>query len=124
MLTLKAQTYAPTTGRNGGHLTRNVFSSFLARQAAHNTSEAVKAYILEQYTADALARFVADNNLEDEVDLVEGGHVTIFRSEEEETDARKNWEAAKAAGLDVNVTWIGQDEMKEVCGGLAFQTAN
>ncbi|KDR71753.1 hypothetical protein GALMADRAFT_253501 [Galerina marginata CBS 339.88] len=104
------------TGRNGGHLTRNVFSSFLARQAAHDTSEATKSYILEQYTSDALVRFVADRNLEEEVDLVEGGHVTVFRYKDEETEARENWEAAKAAGLDVDVKWIGQDELIEKYG--------
>ncbi|KAF8966785.1 FAD dependent oxidoreductase-domain-containing protein [Flammula alnicola] len=108
------------TGRNGGHLTRNVFSSFLSRQAAYNTSEAIKSYLIEKYTAEALLQFITDRHLEDEVDLVEGGHVTIFRTEEEESDARKDYEAAKAAGLDaggdMGVKWIGNEELTEKYG--------
>ncbi|KAF8183638.1 FAD dependent oxidoreductase-domain-containing protein [Pholiota molesta] len=105
------------TGRNGGHLVRNVFSSFLSRQALHNTSEAIKTYLLEDYTAKALVNFIKENNLDDTVDLVEGGHITLFRTEEEDNSAKKDYEAAKAAGLGsdsdggMGVRWITNEEL-------------
>lgn len=105
-------------GRNGGHLVRNVFNSFISRQASHNTSEAIKTYLLEKYTADSLVDFINDRNLEDEVDLVEGGHITLLRTEQEEIDARNDYEAAKAAGLiadgEMGVRWVGNEELQQV----------
>ncbi|KJA16039.1 hypothetical protein HYPSUDRAFT_47784 [Hypholoma sublateritium FD-334 SS-4] len=108
------------TGRNGGHLVRNVFNSFISRQASHNTSEAIKTYLLEKYTADSLVAFINDRNLQDEVDLVEGGHITLLRTEQEETDARNDYEAAKAAGLisdgKMGVRWLGNVELQKKYG--------
>lgn len=104
-------------GRNGGHLTRNPFSSFLKRQDIFNTSEAVKSYRLEQYTSDALVQFIADRKLADSVDLVEGGHIGVFRTEEEEQVARRDYEAARAAGVgtgDLGVRWIANEELTNV----------
>lgn len=97
---------------------RNVFNSFISRQASHNTSEAIKTYLLEKYTADSLVDFINDRNLEDEVDLVEGGHITLLRTEQEEIDARNDYEAAKAAGLiadgEMGVRWVGNEELQQV----------
>ncbi|KIM44357.1 hypothetical protein M413DRAFT_379691 [Hebeloma cylindrosporum] len=102
------------TGRNGGHLTRNAFSSFLKRQERHNTSEALKSYLLEQYTSDALVQFITDRKLENTVDLVEGGHIGVFRTEDEEQVARRDYEAARAAGVgtgNLGVRWIANEEL-------------
>jgi hypothetical protein len=99
---------------------RNVFSSFLSRQALHNISEAIKMYLLEDYTAKALVNFIKEKNLEDAVDLVEGGHMTLFRTEEEDNNAKKDYEAAKAAGLGsdsdggMGVRWITNEELIKV----------
>lgn len=99
---------------------RNAFSSFLSRQDLHNTSEAIKTYLLEDYTEKALVNFIKEKNLGDTVDLVEGGHITLFRTEEEETNAKKDYEAAKAAGLgsnsdgDMGVRWIATEELTKV----------
>ncbi|KAF4622057.1 hypothetical protein D9613_009138 [Agrocybe pediades] len=71
------------TGRNGGHLTQNVASSFLAKEARYNTTEAVKSFLLEEYNAQKLVQFIKDRNLEETVDFVNGGHVTLFRTERE-----------------------------------------
>lgn len=105
-------------GRNGGHLVRNVFNSFISRQASHNTSEAIKTYLLEKYTADSLVNFISTRGLQDEVDLVEGGHITLLRTEQEEIDARNDYEAAKAAGLiaegEMGVRWLGNEELQKV----------
>jgi hypothetical protein len=102
-------------------LTRNAFSSFLKRQEQSNTSEAVKSYRLEQYTADALVQFITDRNLEDEIDLVEGGHIAVFRTEEEERAARRDYEAARLAGVstaDLGIRWIENKELTEVSSWL------
>lgn len=83
----------------------------------YNTSEVLKTYIIEDYTAKSIVKFIKDKTLEDAVDLVEGGHVALFRTEEEEVDARKDYEAAIAAGLvygsrgDLGVRWMGNDEL-------------
>lgn len=109
--------HALPPGRNGGHLTRNAFSSFLKRQEKFNTSEAVKSYRLEQYTSDALVQFITDRKLAAVVDLVEGGHIGVFRTQEEEQAARKDYEAARAAGVgtgDLGVRWIANEELTNV----------
>lgn len=110
--------HALPPGRNGGHLTRNAFSSFLKRQEIFNSSEAVKSYRLEQYTSDALVQFITDRKLADSVDLVEGGHIGVFRTEEDERAARRDYEAARAAGVgtgDLGVRWITNEELTNVC---------
>ncbi|KAF8886042.1 FAD dependent oxidoreductase [Gymnopilus junonius] len=82
-------------GRNGGNLT-----PFLAGQFANRSVwEALKSYEIERYTADALVSFITEKNLVEEVGLVEGGHVTIFKTEEDELDARRELKLAKSAGL-------------------------
>jgi len=98
-------------------LTRNAFSSFLKRQKRSNTSEVVKSYRLEQYTTNALIQFITDRKLEDRLDLVEGGHIAVFRTEDEEQAAKRDYEAARAAGVDtadLGIRWIENKELTEV----------
>ncbi|KAF4622394.1 hypothetical protein D9613_009141 [Agrocybe pediades] len=101
------------TGRNGGHLTQNVASSFLAKEARYNTTEAVKSFLLEEYNAKKLVRFIKDRNLEETVDLVNGGHVTLFRTEREAKSVKEDWEAAKKAGFDTGARWVENEELHE-----------
>ncbi len=69
----------------------------------------------KKYNADSLVDFINTRGLQDEVDLVEGGHITLLRTEQEETDARNDYEAAKAAGLIVEgVRWLGNEELQKV----------
>lgn len=109
---------------------RNVFSSFLSRQALYNTSEAIKTYLLEDYTAKALVNFVKEKDLGDAIDLVEGGRIALFRTEEEDTNAKKDYEAAKAAGLgsdsdgDMGVRWIANEELTKVSLKVLHQNSN
>ena len=73
---------------------------------------------MERHTADTLLKFVEDcPGLAEKVDLVAGGMMQVMRGQEE-TQAKKNYEAAKAAGVDMGkegVRWVGKDEMVEVC---------
>ncbi|TFK35815.1 FAD dependent oxidoreductase-domain-containing protein [Crucibulum laeve] len=121
------------TGRNGGHLTPSVFLDFQRRSSLYNTSEVVKAYQLENYTADALVSFLEQQKLGDEVDLVEGGHITLFVTPEEEESAIGDYEAALEAGMgemlkEKGIAWIGREEMEETYGasfpGVKFKSHN
>ncbi|KAF9544087.1 DAO-domain-containing protein [Agrocybe pediades] len=120
------------TGRNGGHLTQNVASSFLAKEARYNTTEAVKSFLLEEYNAKKLVQFIKDRNLEETVDLVNGGHVTLFQTEREAKSLKEDWEAAKKAGFDTGARWVENEELHEKFGlsknlnltGLFFDAHN
>ena len=53
--------------------------------------------------------------LENEVDLVEGMRTILFFTKEEEARARDEYEAAKAAGINVSVAeWLAKDEVGRV----------
>jgi hypothetical protein len=80
-----------------------------------SVSEAKKQYYLEQHTASELLDIIYANKWENEVDLVNGGHLQLLTTKEEETAMRMDYEAAKAAGLDVDpVGWISKEEMFNV----------
>ncbi|KAF8152278.1 FAD dependent oxidoreductase [Crassisporium funariophilum] len=107
------------TGRNGGHLTPSLFSSFVSLRRTYGSKEALKSLHLERHTTDSLLEFISQRGLEQAVDLVQGGHVTIFRTEEEEAMARKDWEAMREEGADLleeEVRWLGKEEMTEKYG--------
>jgi len=47
----------------------------------------------------------------------------VLRGEEEETQAKKDWEAAKRGGVNMGkegVRWVGKDEMVEVGRAMLF----
>jgi hypothetical protein len=77
--------------------------------------EAIRAVHLEDHVVDAITFLVKDAGLEDEVDLVEGSRTILFFTEEEEAEARDEYEAAKAAGINVSdVEWLSEDEIEKV----------
>jgi hypothetical protein len=106
----------PCVGRNGGHLTPSVFLDFHNRQVLYGADEAVKSYNLENYTADSLVRFSQVEGLDDELDLVDGRHVTLFVTPEEEALAKVDFEAAKEAGLGglESIRFLDRETMKKV----------
>lgn len=89
-----------------------MFYSFLSREAAHNTSEAVRTFRVEQYTAESVVDFIKQRKLDEKVDLVQGGHVTLFSTSDEEKGAREDYEAAKAAGVDVGSKWDRENGLR------------
>ena len=98
-----------------------MFSKFIPRQAKHGTSETIKSYLIEKYTSESLVRFLKERELEETVDLVEGGHIAIFRTKEEEEYARKNFAAAAAAEMDLGgVRWVESAELHEVSWSCIF----
>jgi len=111
------------SGRNGGHLTPLVGRQFRMYEKLYGTEQALKGYELESRTAKELVKLILDHNLTDAVTLVEGGHTMLLLTEEEEAAAHADYDAALAAGLEMNATWHSKDEMKEVSLLLAFYSS-
>lgn len=102
-------------GRNGGHLTPIAFIDFGDLQARYGQQEALKALELEKHTANDVLEFISSQNIADAVDLVAGGHVTMFATDGEYSRAKDDYEAAKAAGVDLEgVEWLSVEEMRSV----------
>lgn len=118
------------TGRNGGHLTPPVFIGFYDRQQKYGTEEAKKSYALENYVSSKLLKIIKQEGWDEDLDLVEGGRITMFMTEEEEQKARRDWETARMAGLERvdEVRWLEREEMQAKHGtsfpGTFFHSHN
>ncbi|KIK70169.1 hypothetical protein GYMLUDRAFT_213310 [Collybiopsis luxurians FD-317 M1] len=105
------------TGRNGGHLTPAVFIDFCYFETQYGQQEALKEFKLEHHTTRGILEFLSAHNLENLVDLVPGRHITLFVTDEEFARAKEDYEAAKAAGVDLsNVEWLTTEEMQSAHG--------
>ncbi|KAF9005212.1 FAD dependent oxidoreductase [Cyathus striatus] len=119
------------TGRNGGHLTPAAFLDFTSLAASYGVSEAMKAFKLENHTSDEIIAILKAHGLEANVDLVPGGHTTLFLTHKELDAVRADYKAAKQAGVNLDahkVEWISKDEMEERYGapypGVKFTSHN
>ncbi|ESK91144.1 fad dependent oxidoreductase [Moniliophthora roreri MCA 2997] len=117
------------TGRNGGHLTPNPFLEFHDLEKTYSASEAIKTFEFERRTVQTILRFVEESRIAQDIDLVTGGHITLFVTDVEEEIARRDFEAAIKAGLMLNdVEWIDKDDMLERYGthypGVRFSAHN
>lgn len=106
-------------GRNGGHLTPAVFLDFAAQETLYGTTEALKAFALENYTSTAIVRILSEAGLRDAVDHVDGGHTVLLFTPEEEKSIRRDYEVAVRAGMDLQsdssgVRWVGKEDMMKV----------
>ncbi|KAK7451085.1 hypothetical protein VKT23_012761 [Stygiomarasmius scandens] len=111
------------TGRNGGHLCPAAFMDFKHFQSKYGTQEAIKSLAIENHTTDSILQYIEDEKLADDVDLVAGGHITLFVTEEEYNEAQADFEATKHAGLQVNdVEWFNKEEM-QMRYGVSFPGA-
>ncbi|KAF9530082.1 FAD dependent oxidoreductase [Crepidotus variabilis] len=100
------------TGRNGGHLTPNLFSTFRARQALYGTAEALKSSLIETYTSERLVNFIKERNATQKVDLYNGGVVTLVQTADEEAALRKDFASASSAGVDLrHVRWLENKDL-------------
>ncbi|KAF9462560.1 FAD dependent oxidoreductase [Collybia nuda] len=105
------------TGRNGGHLTPNLFLDFEKHQLQHGSDEARRIYALENYTVAELVNLIQTEKLNDAVDFVSGGHVAVYVGEVEVKKAKSDSSAARTAGMDLNeVEWLDKDIMHETYG--------
>jgi hypothetical protein len=102
-------------GRNGGHLTPNIFLDFCDLKEQYGQQEALKALKLEKHTATRILQFISVQNLAESVDLVAGDHITTFLTDKELVRAKADYDATKAAGVDLSdVDWLSKEEMQAV----------
>ena len=103
-------------GRNGGHLTSAAFLDFSNSLKTYGKDEAVRQCALESHTTNDVVEFVRTHQLEEIVDLVEGGHVELFFTPSEEEGAKGDYdEALKSGKVDVSGTqWYTKEEMLKV----------
>lgn len=63
-----------------------------------------------------MKKLLAEQNKTDFVDFVSGGRVYLAFSERELAGWKADFEAAKAAGVDVSAAeWFSKEETQEVC---------
>ena len=102
-------------GRNGGHLTPYRFNGFVSKQKLYGTEETIKSLNLERYTATEIVKLIKKHNLEEAVDLVNGGHYTLLFTDEEISKVRDDYDAAKEAGMNLeDIEWYTAKEMESV----------
>ena len=102
-------------GRNGGHLSAHNFLGFVNDTATWGIFDAIKSVHIEEHVVNAITSLVKNAGLENEVDLVEGVRTNLFLTNEEEAEARHEYKAARAAGIDVSaVEWLSQSEVEKV----------
>lgn len=102
-------------GRNGGHLTPHAFAHFTSLSKLFGQEDAIRSLELERYTSSEIRKILQGTNKVDDVDLVSDGRVILLFSKREEELTRAEFEAAKAAGIDVSdVEWLSKGETEEV----------
>ena len=106
---------ARALGRNGGHLSAHNFMGFVKDTATWGIFDAIKSVLIEEHVVDAITSLVKNAGLENEVDLVEGVRTNLFFTAEEKAKARGEYEAARAAGVDVSaVEWLSRRKVEAV----------
>ncbi|KAG6856520.1 hypothetical protein H0H87_003608 [Tephrocybe sp. NHM501043] len=105
------------TGRNGGHLTPVHFNHFTEKDQRYGREQAKKVYSLEHYTTSELVRIIKEHKWQDAVDLVSSAHVGLLMTKSEIENAKHDFAAARAAGIDLsNVEWLSADDVQATYG--------
>jgi glycine/D-amino acid oxidase-like deaminating enzyme len=103
------------SGRNGGHLTPNIFLGFRQQVQTWGLEDAKRQILLENYTVSEITKLLKENDLEGEVDLVAGGHVDLSFTEDELHSAKLDYKSAKQAGINLTeIEWLNEDETYRV----------
>lgn len=102
-------------GRNGGHLSANVHEGFSDREKIYGTDDAIREVALQQHNVSELLKVIRDNGKNTDLDVVAGGHLELFFTEKELEDAKADFLAAQAAGVDIQyVEWLSKEEVQAV----------
>ncbi|KAJ7210576.1 FAD dependent oxidoreductase-domain-containing protein [Mycena haematopus] len=104
------------TGRNGGNLTPFEFFNFRKIQTLFGHEDALRFYAVEDYSVAEMARIAREAGWADDVDLVEGGHMTVMLTEARVSEFRADHSSAIAAGRSVNASWLNREEMNATFG--------
>ncbi|EIW78766.1 FAD dependent oxidoreductase [Coniophora puteana RWD-64-598 SS2] len=111
---------AGATGRNGGHLTPCSYLDFTARQKTYGTEEALRSAALEMHTARSLVDVLTNNGRAADVDLVQNGHGELIFPQEQLEEEKRDYQAAKEAGMDVSdAKWYTREEVEQQFGSSA-----
>lgn len=87
----------------------------MSRESLYGKAEAIRATALEQYTVAEVLKVIREHGRETDVDLVSGGLTELAFSEQELAEAKADFAAAQAAGVDVSrVKWLSKEEVQEV----------
>ena len=68
----------------------------------YGKENAKKSYALEDYVMSSIVDIIHSHGWTDEVDLVHGGHITVFNEDEEERKALMDYEDAQQGGLNLD----------------------
>lgn len=102
-------------GRNGGHLTPACFFKFSGREEKYGIDEAIRSSAVEAYTASSLVDIIERHGWSEEVDLVNGGNVSLLFTQDETETIERDFERAKSAGLNLEgVQWLTAEEVNRV----------
>lgn len=103
------------TGRNGGHLTANIFQDFAVYSSLYGTDDAKRAIALETRTVSEIVKIANESGKTDALDLVSGGRNHLLFTDEEVAEADLDYATAKAAGVDLtDVEFLTKEQVKEV----------
>ena len=87
----------------------------MSREKLYGKEDAVRETDLQQYTVAALTEVIREHGWETNVDLVSGGCIQLFFLEQELAEAKADFAAAQAAGIDVSqVEWMSKEEVQKV----------
>ena len=96
-------------------MTPTAFRGFQWLQETYGKDEALRAIALEHHTVSEILKIIQENEKDHDVDLVQGNHMDLLITDEEEFLMRKDFEAAKEAGIDLrDVCWHTKDENESV----------
>lgn len=89
-------------GRNGGHLTANIFGRMHDLAEQHGAEQARRVPKLEAYTVSKIVKLIHEHGWERDVDFVEGGRVELIFSDAEKAECDLDMVAARRIGVPVN----------------------
>ncbi|KAF9024253.1 FAD dependent oxidoreductase [Hymenopellis radicata] len=105
------------TGRNGGHLTPFVFQEFANLAAQYGVEQAKRGFALEHHTVRTIVEIIKEEGLEDLVDLVHGGHTTMYTSDNVAISRWMDYIEALNSGMNLeDVKWHSRAEMNASFG--------
>lgn len=79
-----------------------MFNGFKLREQLYGKEDAKKSYALEDYVVSSIVDIIHSHGWTDQVDLVHGGHITVFNEDEEERKALVDYEDAQRGGLNLD----------------------
>lgn len=100
---------------SGGHIKPDCYKSFNEQKAAFGIEEARKLNSFELANLKEFVRFIKDNNLADEVDLVETRAVDVFLDNSTWAEALSSYESLQATGAHVDhIKAFNSEEVESV----------